>query len=85
MQNDKLINGLNGRGIKEEKLNIKNWSAIKISIILKFMDKEKWNWSLSLGFYPGILFGVRAYEEKDRLTYVFYLPFIDIALELPYK
>ena len=22
MQNDKLINGLNGRGIKEEKLNI---------------------------------------------------------------
>ena len=85
MQNDKLINGLNGRGIKEEKLNIKNWSVIKISIILKFMDKEKWNWSLSIGFYPGLLFGCRAYEEKDRLTYVFYLPFIDVALELPYK
>ena len=31
------------------------------------MDKEKWNWSLSIGFYPGILFGTRAYEEKDRL------------------
>ena len=35
------------------------------------MDKEKWNWSLSIGFYPGLLFGARAYEEKDRLTYVF--------------
>ena len=85
MQSDKLISGLNGRGIKEEKLNIKNWSVIKISIKLKFMNKEKWNWSLSIGFYPGILFGTRAYEEKDRLTYVFYIPFVDIALELPYK
>ena len=85
MQSGKLTSGLNGRGIKEEELNIKNWSVIKISIILKFMDKEKWNWSLSVGFYPGLLFGCRAYEEKDRLTYVFYLPFIDIALELPYK
>ena len=85
MLNGKLISGLNGRGSKEEKLNIKNWSVIKISIILKFMDKEKWNWSLSIGFYPGILFGCRAYEEKDRLTYVFYIPFVDVALELPYK
>ena len=85
MQNGKLTSGLNGRGIKEEELNIKNWSVIKISIILKFMDKEKWNWSLSVGFYPGLLFGCRAYEEKDRLTYVFYIPFVDVALELPYK
>ena len=85
MESDKLTSGLSGRGIKEEELNIKNWSVIKISITLKFMDKEKWNWSLSVGFYPGLLFGCRAYEEKDRLTYVFYLPFIDIALELPYK
>jgi len=80
-----LTNGLNGLGNKEEELNIKNWSSIKISIILKFMDKEKWNWSLSIGFYPGILFGMRAYEEEDRLTYVFYIPFVDIALELPYN
>ena len=49
------------------------------------MDKEKWNWSLSIGFYPGLLFGARAYEEKERLTYVFYIPFVDIALEIPYK
>jgi len=83
MQSDKLTSGLNGRGIKEEKLNIKNWSAIKINIILKFMDKEKWNWSLSIGFYPGILFGTRAYEEDEKITYVFYIPFVDIALEYP--
>ena len=43
------------------------------------------NWSLSIGTYPGILFGTRAYEEEDRLTYVFYIPFVDVALELPYK
>tara|TARA_R100000805_G_C3514375_1_gene39228 strand:- start:221 stop:370 length:150 start_codon:yes stop_codon:yes gene_type:complete len=49
------------------------------------MNKEKWNWSLSIGFYPGILFGVRAYEEAKQLTYVFYLPFVDIAFEMPYN
>jgi len=85
MLSDKLINGSNGRGNKKEKLNIKNWSVIKISIILKFMDKEKWNWSLSIGFYPGILFGTRAYEEDNSITYVFYIPFVDIALEIPYN
>ena len=49
------------------------------------MDNEKWNWSLSIGFYPGILFGIRTYEEEDRLTHVFYIPFVDIALEIPYN
>ena len=81
----KLTNGLNGLGNKEEELNIKNWSNIKISITLKFMDKEKWNWSLSIGFYPGVLFGTRAYEEDHSVTYVFYIPFVDIALEIPYN
>ncbi len=85
MQSDKLTSGLNGRGIKEEKLNTKNLLNIKINIILKFMDKEKWNWSLSIGFYPGILFGTRAYEEDHSITYVFYIPFVDIALEIPYN
>jgi len=49
------------------------------------MDKkEKFNWSLSFGFYPGVLFGIRTYEEEDNLTYVLYVPFVDIALEMPY-
>ena len=26
------------------------------------------NWSLSIGTYPGILFGSRAYEEENKLT-----------------
>jgi hypothetical protein len=49
------------------------------------MEEEKLNWSLSLGFYPGILFGSRAYEEEDKLTYVLYIPFVDIALTIPYN
>ena len=47
--------------------------------------EEKWNWSLSIGFYPGILFGSRAYEEEQSTTYVFYIPFVDVALEYPTK
>ena len=42
------------------------------------------NWSLPIGFYPGILFGSRAYEEEHAVVYVLYVPFIDIALELYY-
>ena len=40
------------------------------------------NWSLSVGTYPGILAGLRTYDEKDRVTHVLYVPFIDIALEI---
>jgi len=39
-------------------------------------------WTLTLGMYPGILFGVRTYEEKDFKTHVLYLPFVDLALEI---
>jgi hypothetical protein len=41
----------------------------------------KKNWTLSFGFYPGILFGMRTYEESTQTAYVFYLPFIDFAFE----
>jgi len=40
------------------------------------------DWSLTLGLYPGILFGIRTYEEPDYTTWVFYIPFVDIALEI---
>ncbi len=40
------------------------------------------NWSLSVGFYPGILFGMRTYEEPKQVVYVIYLPFVDIALTI---
>ena len=45
------------------------------------MENER-GYTISLGLYPGILFGVRAYEEEDFMTYVIYLPFVDIAIEI---
>ncbi len=45
-------------------------------------DKASKTWSLSFGFYPGILFGARTYEEPKQTAYVFYLPFIDVAYEV---
>lgn len=44
-------------------------------------QNEKY-WSITIGLYPGILFGIRTYQEKDFSTHVLYLPFIDIALEI---
>jgi hypothetical protein len=44
--------------------------------------KVKDNWSLSIGFYPGVVIGIRSYEEEDQITHVLYLPFVDIALEI---
>jgi|TARA_B110000977_G_C10768942_1_gene373846 hypothetical protein len=46
------------------------------------MDKEKKNWSLSVGTYPGILIGARTYDEETQVTHVLYLPFVDIAFEI---
>jgi hypothetical protein len=45
------------------------------------MENER-GYTIAIGLYPGILFGFRAYEEKDFITYVLYLPFIDIAIEI---
>jgi hypothetical protein len=44
-------------------------------------DNDRY-WSITIGFYPGILFGFRTYVEKDFSTHVLYLPFIDFALEI---
>ena len=46
------------------------------------MNKQKKQCSLSLGTYPGIVVGMRSYEEELQTTHVLYLPFIDLALEL---
>ena len=42
------------------------------------------NWSLSIGTYPGILFGLRTYDEPKLIAHVLYMPFVDIALEIYY-
>jgi hypothetical protein len=45
-------------------------------------NKIEKSWSVSIGLYPGILFGVRSYKEKTFTTHVFYLPFVDLAIEI---
>ena len=66
--------------IQKRKLVITN----KVKIMSKNTeDKDvRPNWSLSFGFYPGILFGMRTYEEEAQTAYVFYLPFVDFAFEV---
>ena len=44
--------------------------------------REERSYTISIGLYSGILFGFRSYDELDYTTYVFYLPFIDFALEI---
>ena len=48
----------------------------------EYMGKETKNWTLSVGFYPGLLFGLRTYDEPEQNSYVFYIPFVDVALEV---
>lgn len=45
-------------------------------------DKESREWSLEIGLYPGILFGMRSYNYEESTVWVLYLPFVDIALEV---
>jgi len=45
-------------------------------------DKENSDWSISIGFYPGILIGMRTYYSEDYVQHVIYLPLIDIAIEI---
>jgi hypothetical protein len=39
-------------------------------------------WELSFGFFPGILFGIRTYQEKSKQNHVLYLGFFDICLTI---
>ena len=40
------------------------------------------NWELSFGTFPGILFGMRSYQEDTRANHVLYLGFVDICLTI---
>lgn len=40
-------------------------------------------WAISLGFYPGILIGARSYYAEDMTSHVLYMPFFDIAIQIP--
>jgi hypothetical protein len=40
-------------------------------------------WELSVGFYPGLLIGMRSYAipgNSKRVDHVFYLPLVDLCL-----
>ncbi len=44
-------------------------------------------WDVSIGFYPGILFGIRTYhglteEDEYKISHVFYLPLIDLSIDI---
>ena len=45
-------------------------------------DKDDRDWTISIGFYPGLLIGVRTYYSEDYIQHVIYLPLIDIAIEI---
>ena len=40
------------------------------------------DWDLSIGFYPGILIGMRTYNAKKKVSHVFYLPLIDLCIDI---
>jgi hypothetical protein len=37
-------------------------------------------WQLEIGLYPGVLIGIRTYEQKDVNEHVLYIPFIELCL-----
>ena len=41
---------------------------------------EKPTYSIEIGIYPGILFGVRTYDEPDQISIVVYIPLIDFCI-----
>jgi len=40
------------------------------------------NWELSFGFYPGICFGFRTYNEANKDNHVLYIPLFDMCLTI---
>jgi len=45
------------------------------------MSNDKSSWAVSIGFYPGIVIGMRSYYSDDLTSHVLYLPFFDVALQ----
>jgi hypothetical protein len=53
--------------------------------------QDKTGWELSIGLYPGILFGFRSYasegvdsdgDEYTQTIHVVYVPFLDVSLSI---
>ena len=41
-------------------------------------------WEISLGFYPGILIGMRSYDQDGLVDHVLYIPFCELCLTVYY-
>ncbi|MCS5550863.1 MAG: hypothetical protein NZ811_05035 [Gammaproteobacteria bacterium] len=39
-------------------------------------------WEISLGLYPGVLFGFRSYVDDKFENHVLYIPFIDLCITI---
>lgn len=48
------------------------------------MKRKIWNWSLEVGMYPGIVGGIRTYNEKHFTEIVLYIPFVNVILTVYY-
>jgi len=40
------------------------------------------SYEISIGLYPGILFGIRSYYEETFVEHVLYLPLIDLCIKI---
>ncbi len=40
------------------------------------------NIDVSIGFYPGILIGLRTYKNPTAISHVFYLPLVDLCITI---
>ena len=49
------------------------------------MSRKLEGWAISIGMYPGVLFGLRSYIREDTSDHVLYLPFVDICLTMAYE
>ena len=66
------------------RLNLHNLKKVKI-MSKDTGGKESRNWSISVGFYPGILLGMRTYNEEDQNVHVLYIGIFDICLTFYYE
>ena len=60
----------------------KNNLSPKNAFILFKRAENMISWELSIGLYPGILFGVRSYINDSATDHVLYIPFIELCFTI---
>jgi hypothetical protein len=66
---------------KQKHLDLNRLSTTKKNIEDKVKKDKMKAFRISIGLYPGVLIGIRTYEQDDVVQHVVYLPFVDIAFE----